>query len=147
MSNYNLKENYIIIFILILIIIALVVHTNMNSNCDNFDNIDANGNIENGNIIQNYNYLPKKIKDSTNIKKAYTCNNNEIQIGEYCKDYKTDVYRKMCLPDETYSDGFCIKGCPNNELKTGNPHICLTRCPDGYLDDGFNCIQIKNIFN
>ena len=167
MSNYlnkNLDENYIIMVIVALIIIAIFVHYNMNSSCnihrpfsssntnehfDNneyFDNIDSNNNIEIANIVQDYKCIPKHIiKQKFN--KAPSCTNNEIQIGEYCKDYKSDVYRRLCLPSEKYSDGFCVNDCPKNEQDTGNPHICLSKCPDGYLDDGYKCCQIKYIFN
>ena len=151
--NNNLNNNYIVMFILLLIIISIIVHNNMKCNTsesfdtsEHFNNIDSSNNIEFANIIQDYKCIPKQIIEKQ-FNQAAKCNNNEIQIGEYCKDYKSDVYRRMCLPNEKYSDGFCVKDCSINENDTGNPHICLSKCPDGYLDDGYNCCQIKYIFN
>ena len=165
MSNYlnkNLDENYSIMVIIALIIIAIFVHYNMNSSCnihrpfsssntnEHFININSNNinsnTVEMANIVQDYKCIPKHIIKQK-FSKAPLCTNNEIQIGEYCKDYSSDVYRRICLPSEKYSDGFCVNDCQQNEHDTGNPHICLSKCPDGYLDDGYNCCQIKYIFN
>ncbi len=145
--------------IVILIVIAIFVHNNINNNCklpksinnsdniDTFDNIDFDNNIQIANITQDYKCIPKQIINQKQFTKAPQCETNKIQIGEYCKNYKSDIYRRICLDDEKFSDGICVKDCQKDEHETGNPHICLSKCPDGYLDDGYNCCQIKYIFN
>jgi hypothetical protein len=133
MSLHNLNENHFYMIIMVLLIVALYLHFNM-KHSEGFSNLQP---------TQNYNFVHKNIMEQNEVRHAPQCDLDEIQIGEYCKKFATDEYTRICEDDEKYSDGFCIKKCGPNQIETGNPNVCLSRCPEGFVDDGYNCIEFK----
>jgi len=130
MPLYNLNNEYnVLIFILILILIYIYINKK-----EKFNNVQP---------TQNYKLIHKNIIQQQEIRKAPHCDSTEIQIGEYCKNYKSDKYTRICNENEKYSDGYCVKVCPKEDTITGNQHVCLSKCPKGYIDDGYNCIEIQ----
>jgi hypothetical protein len=123
--------------LIILVLILFIVYFFLNKKEEAFTNTEQ--------ITQNYEFVPKKILKLENTGTYISCNNDEIQIGEMCKNLYTNKYRKICNKDEKYSDGYCVKNCPDDMTNTGNPYICLSKCPKGTVDDGFNCINFKFI--
>jgi hypothetical protein len=132
-----LSNNHLIILLLILVLIYFLFPV-FNENFTNVRTI-----IPVDQPIQDYVFKHKKILEIDDSGAYKNCNKNEIQIGEMCKDLYTEVYRRICNDDEKYSDGYCIKKCPNGYKETGNPHVCLSTCPNGTLDDNYDCVDFK----
>lgn len=124
-------NDYIYISIILLIIAALIYMSSEKK--EGFEDVEK-PNILGRNIIQ---------LDTPTVAKP--CNVGEIQIGEYCKNVSNDEYRKICGENEKYSDGYCIKTCPDNAEPTGNPSYCLSKCPDGYIANGSTCLKYTHL--
>lgn len=135
-------NNNIIILLLLLILIIFLFSSN---NTENFSNQSFIGWDNMTQRTQNYNFKHKNIINNVKKNEYMNCEKDEIQIGEMCKNLYTEQYRRICKNDEKYSSGYCVKKCSANLNETGNQNVCLSKCPEGTIDDGYNCIDFKFI--